>query len=417
MKDTPLVSVIVTCYNIESYVKQAIDSVKNQTHTNIEVIIVDDASTDKTSTIVADLISGDDRFSLYTLPSNTPGGAGPPSNIGIDKANGQYIMFLDGDDYIVPDSIETMVFCALEKKADIVFCNYKNVETGTNRIISPPDANRWGSAKKAERIGDFNKLKKTLIDFNTVPWRKLYKHTFIKSNNLRFPEGDFFYEDNPLHWKSTILAKSFGLVDQDLFFHRVNRPGQTTVGSEQSLFKMFTHHQTIFDELKLLGMKNEYGGLLLCWLTSQLMWISRRSSDEMLDELMEIANSCLSRHSPKDWTSAIQINAYSRGVFCMWKAVSNRDIETFKRWVHGDDIPKSFSYYQAYFICRDGIYKCLKQLASRNGRPIKNKFSRIDSLERKLDSIEKSLDDLKKASRLQQKSMQALFIHLEDSNK
>ena len=408
MNEQISVSVIVTCYNVDEFIAQTLNSLLEQSHTNLDVIIIDDASTDHTVAIAESLVSNDNRFHIVKLATNTPGGAGPPSNIGIKKAKGDYLTFLDGDDYLSANAIELLLDEAVQQQADITISNYKKVETSTNQLLPPPDTGRWGQALERCRAGATEDLRRIILRFNSVPWRKLYLTKFVTKNSLLFPEGDFFYEDNPLHWRSTLLAEKFALVPQDLFFHRVDREGQTTTGNEAALFKMFLHHETIYNTLKDENKEN-YTPYLLCWLTSQITWISQRTSDENIDELYDVIRPCMLKHNVSDIIAALKIGDYSRRVYCLWIALIKGNQQVFRTWVRGGSMPRSMQYRLMYFIRRDGLIKLLTGTRRRLDHGKAQTSEQLSNIEKRLQKIEAALTEEAIKS---EKKFAALFLLL-----
>jgi glycosyltransferase involved in cell wall biosynthesis len=116
-KDACLISVIVPAYNVESYIEECIISILNQSYENIEVIIVNDGSTDKTGIICESLSNIDERICYYSQNNK---GVSEARNKGLEAASGEYVMFVDGDDYIAPDCIEYLL--SIVKKTNAEFC-------------------------------------------------------------------------------------------------------------------------------------------------------------------------------------------------------------------------------------------------------------------------------------------------------
>lgn len=119
IKGSPLVSIIVPCYNCETHIEEALASVFKQTYPNFEAILVDDASTDCTSSILQRYVSTDPRVRLYRMPENS--GAAAARNFGIAQASGEYIAFIDSDDYWHPFKLEKQL-CALAEHRDYIGC-------------------------------------------------------------------------------------------------------------------------------------------------------------------------------------------------------------------------------------------------------------------------------------------------------
>lgn len=171
------ISVIVPIYNVEKYVEQCIDSILEQTYKNLEIILIDDGSTDLSSSICDEYAKRDDRIVLIHKEN---GGAASAKNVGLRIATGEYVSFVDGDDYLEPDAYEYMVSKLIDEEADIVHCNHRDVykENQNDRIIITNETN----------VGS----KEYLVDFtkkwiNSLLWDKLYRRKIF--NNIYFEEG------------------------------------------------------------------------------------------------------------------------------------------------------------------------------------------------------------------------------------
>ncbi|MGL5000293.1 MAG: glycosyltransferase family 2 protein, partial [Cetobacterium sp.] len=127
-----MLSVIIPAYNVEKYIKRCVDSVLNQTLKEIEIIIIDDGSTDKTSEICSQLAIQNSRI-IYKKVTN--GGCSKARNFGIDIAKGDYIAFLDSDDWIDKDMYKDMLEKAETEKADVVISGFKKLDE-TEKVIS-----------------------------------------------------------------------------------------------------------------------------------------------------------------------------------------------------------------------------------------------------------------------------------------
>ena len=120
----PKVSVVVAAYNVESYITNCLESLKNQTLQSIEVLIVNDGSTDRTEEICRQFVEVDSRFQLINQDSL---GLGEARNRGIIEASGSYIAFVDGDDFVEPSMYKKLWQRAQQEQADLVLCGYKKV--------------------------------------------------------------------------------------------------------------------------------------------------------------------------------------------------------------------------------------------------------------------------------------------------
>ncbi|WP_049858407.1 glycosyltransferase family 2 protein [Fibrobacter succinogenes] len=121
----PAVSVIIPLYNTEAFIKDCLDSLVAQTFTDFEVIIVDDGSTDGGARIAASYASADTRFKLIGQPNKGPSEA---RNTGLKIMRGEYVTFIDSDDCVAPNFLETLFFIAQLHKADVACCSIKNID-------------------------------------------------------------------------------------------------------------------------------------------------------------------------------------------------------------------------------------------------------------------------------------------------
>ena len=121
MSDKPKVSVIVPFYNAERYLKQCLDSLQKQTYSNFEVLLINDGSIDQSYQIAAEYVKIDERFSLITQ-SNA--GIATARNVGLQKMSGEYVTFVDGDDFVSQDYLTKMIKIAKTEQADLVISSY-----------------------------------------------------------------------------------------------------------------------------------------------------------------------------------------------------------------------------------------------------------------------------------------------------
>lgn len=202
-------TVAISCYNIEKYVERAINSVLNQTFKDYELIIVDDCSTDKTMEIVKNIEK--ENIKIYSTEKNS-GTAGATRNIAIDKANGEYIIFLDGDDCLYDENTLKKINEIIEdKRYDIIYLGYESVgaDGSTLRL-----SNSENSTRKERLICD--------VSFSVSS--KCWNTNFLRENNLKFKEG-MYYEDELFSIKANILAKHTTFEEIPIFKYFRNRDG------------------------------------------------------------------------------------------------------------------------------------------------------------------------------------------------
>ncbi|CAD0186280.1 hypothetical protein RUESEDTHA_03187 [Ruegeria sp. THAF57] len=239
-------SVIIPSFNTEKWIELAIRSVVNEGVEDYEIIVVDDASTDSTAAVVEDLSKQNNKIILIKLPVNTPGGAGIPSNIGLQKTTKDFVAFLDSDDWVQRGYFSKQMSVLKQLDADFSISSYVSIDAQTHEKIPAYDFDVWPADKGREQSIDPRKA----LALSPEPWRKVYKSEFLRKEGLKFPEADHFNEDYPFHWSVCTHAKSAVLVPQTGYFHRVNRDGQTTVESGNRYTSFLPHSLGILEELK-----------------------------------------------------------------------------------------------------------------------------------------------------------------------
>lgn len=180
MVEDVLVSVIVAVYNIEEYLPRCVDSISGQTYRNLEIILVDDGSTDGSGRICDEYAAGDGRIRVIHKRN---GGLSDARNAGLDAATGKYIGFVDGDDWIEPDMYGAMCEACERESAQIAVCRYKQI-TGKGVI----DASTGNSVllSKAEAMEIYVCGDERYLIYNSV-WSKLFLARLIRG--MRFPVG------------------------------------------------------------------------------------------------------------------------------------------------------------------------------------------------------------------------------------
>ena len=204
------VSVIIPVYNVEPYLERCLQSVENQTYRDAEVIIVNDGSTDNSYQIIDRYVARNRHFTAYTTENNGLGGA---RNFGLTKASGEYVVFLDSDDYIAEDCLEKFAAAAQANNSDIVVCNSFDVqEDGT--VI---DRNENNVRNQTVTLSDAPQI---LLN-RPCAWAKMYRRSLFEGLGYVARE---WYEDLRLTPKLYLRAKSITYIEDALFFY-VQRAG------------------------------------------------------------------------------------------------------------------------------------------------------------------------------------------------
>jgi glycosyltransferase involved in cell wall biosynthesis len=324
------VSIIVTAYNIENYIEQCLDSVAAQTFSDIEVLVIDDGSSDSTPARIEEFCALDPRFVPVLLRENSPGGVATAANAGLDRARGEWIGFVDGDDHIEPTMVERLVRAAVAADSDLAICEYQEVVDGSGERRDPADSHRWAELTAPTYVLDVQS-RRQFLRLISVPWRKLYRRRLLEDNAIRFPVSAGFYEDNPFHWSTVISARSIAVVPEVLCYHRVDRVGQTMAATDSRLFEIFTHHDTIRAWLVERGLLDVYETALVGWVISQLEWIARRTPPPLRRTLFDTVVPIVAAYSSETLVAALREGNKGQTARRLSATVAERDFAGFVR--------------------------------------------------------------------------------------
>ncbi len=213
--DLPLISIIIPAYNVEKYIKRCLDSVLNQTYYNFEVIIIDDGSIDNTHIICEEYANKDKRIKVFHQEN---AGLSSARNKGLDLFSGEYISFVDSDDYIHPMFLEALFDTLKESGSDISMCYHHKSFSENNKLCKK----KYDDFSYIEMSGVDAALK--YIDEDSYvyicPCNKLYDKKLF--DVLRFPEGKIS-EDCFLLYRIFLLANKVSVIRNELYFYYMNR--------------------------------------------------------------------------------------------------------------------------------------------------------------------------------------------------
>ncbi len=210
----PLISVIIPVYNCEKHLTNAVKSVLNQSYKNTEIILIDDCSSDNSYKIAMELKSQDERIVLLQTPAN--GGASVARNLGLNYCHGEYIAYVDSDDYVHPEYLTELYKSITSSDADIALCGfYKTFK------ISVKEHEKLNAKSGFTRPGiecAYHLIARDSILY-VVLWNKLYKRELWET--LRFPEG-MASEDFHVCYKVLSNARKVAFVPSKLYYYYQN---------------------------------------------------------------------------------------------------------------------------------------------------------------------------------------------------
>lgn len=234
------VSVIVPVYNTEKYLRRCLDSLVNQTIEDIEIIVINDCSPDNSKEILKEYEKKyKDKIKVFHNKTNK--GIGYNRNYGIKKATGEYIGFVDSDDWVNETMYDKLYKKAKEDNLDLVLCNFHKMLEKENNLeeIASSEISYFKNTN----------LKQTpnlLLDVELAPWNKLYKKELIKE--ITFPEN-LKYEDTIFVLKAMARSKKIGMVDEKLNYYLVRSKSETTVMNKK-VYDILKVSKMMIDELK-----------------------------------------------------------------------------------------------------------------------------------------------------------------------
>ena len=281
--ENPVVSVIVPVYNVEQYLPQCLDSIVNQTLENIEIICVNDSSTDNSLNILNHYAEKDSRIKVVTQPN---GGAGAARNRGLSLAAGKYLSFLDSDDFFEPDMLELAYNKAVCDKADFVVFQSDQYYTDRKEFVSVPWTLR---EKEIPPYTPFNHRQMTDNIFKVFvgwAWDKLYDREFVEKNHLRFQEQRTS-NDMLFVFSGVAVAKRISVVKKVLAHQRRDAKDSLSKTRENSWHCFYDALSALRDRLKSEGLYDELEKDYINYALHFSLWNIRTLAEPTRSRLIE----------------------------------------------------------------------------------------------------------------------------------
>ena len=349
----PKVSVVIPFYNVEGYIEQCLESVVNQTLKDIEIILVDDASNDKSASIVNTFAKQDNRIKVLKLEERK--GQGYARNRAIEVAQGEYIVFVDSDDFIKLDMFEKLYKIASASNLDIAMCQTVEFDDVTGRYIESGYYSLEPLSIFKDKIFEPKETKEYILDINVALWNKIYKTDYLRKIGEKFPEG-FIYEDLPFFFGTYLPAKKAQIIWEKLYFYRVRAKNST----------MQQVNKKVLDRLPMVSltyekMKN----------TKYLLDIKQRLQAWVIDDLFH-RYTILKNYSQKEY------------FFLMKKIFQSLEIENIN-----DEYWKSVYHFDGYLLVINNSFEAFNQ-------QVFSKYLDIHKMEARLRSQIMDRDELQK---------------------
>lgn len=272
-------SIIIPAFNAEQTISNALERcLRLSSEFSLELIIVDDCSNDSTFSVISSIAKNDSRIFLYRTEKNS--GPGVARNIGVDHSTGDYLMFLDADDYINIKAVENCLKLIDTYNADVLVTKYNELklpslleEENSNYSMSEPDKNIFESIlnNAPYRIFSINDYPK-LLETTNFPWNKICRRDFYISSGIKFPSLRL-NEDILPHWKMLLEAKRVILTNESLVNHFVSPFGSNATNDKSDT--RFDAIHAIIDLAEYLKLKNSNEEVSIAFLrfsTYFLLW-------------------------------------------------------------------------------------------------------------------------------------------------
>ncbi|MEW1582188.1 bifunctional glycosyltransferase family 2 protein/CDP-glycerol:glycerophosphate glycerophosphotransferase [Streptomyces microflavus] len=235
----PRFSVIVPAFRVQAYLHACLDSVLDQSFKDYEIIVVDDCSPDACGPIADEYARRDPRVTALHLPRNS--GLGPARNAGMERATGDYLIFLDGDDTLLPEALRTIADrLGATGDPDVLMYDYARTYW-SGRSVRNVLADRLDEAGPASfRLADRPELLQLLM----VVWNKAYRRAFVEAEGFAFPPG--YYEDTPWTYPVLMSAGSIAVLDAVCVSYRQRRRGNILSTTSDRHFDIFDQYDRVF---------------------------------------------------------------------------------------------------------------------------------------------------------------------------
>lgn len=273
-----LISIVVPCYNTSKYIYSSLMSIVQQSYRNIEIICVDDCSTDDTETLVRHIMRRDKRISWYSTCTNS--GLSASRNLGLEHCNGKYVLFVDGDDCLMPGAVARL-HEAMEDGDDIVagsaIVNYEGGGKSYGDLVGSDK--RYYTIKRECRIDALKDIDKA-VQIHVSAWGKLWRLSVIKDNHISFPEG-LLYEDACFYWKYLLVAPKLHVIKEPVYLYQRHKVGSIMSNTFDKRPGLAIQHVLILDNIYRFIRENHFeeeGVAILSRLYEPFFWFAYNNS-------------------------------------------------------------------------------------------------------------------------------------------
>lgn len=271
LKNATLVSIVVPIYNTEKYLGKCLDSILSQSYRNIEIICINDGSSDDSDAILLKYARMDSRIVVIERTEASGSGA-LPRNIGIKQSKGEFIAFVDADDYLDTYYIERLLWAAKTNEADLVLCsNYRVDENGS--VIEEDTELHYEYIDKNKRVFSGFDISDRLFQIsNAAVWHRLFKKTLIINNKLLFQENVPILDDVFFVNATLVAANRICIICDRLIYYRDRRRGSQTSQIERHYESIFNAFFRLIEWMKDHNYYDLFKYSLNNWILAMMIW-------------------------------------------------------------------------------------------------------------------------------------------------
>lgn len=303
-----LISVIIPVHNVQNYIRKCLDSVIHQTYSDLEIILINDSSTDDSEKICKEYCLKDNRVKLFNHNSKS---AGFSRNYGLEKANGEYVIFVDADDYIEATMCEKLYATIRENESDVCFCGYNKVtETTEERVFL-----------NGSKIQNYNREEiRNDIIYNTIyvsnnknklllyaVWNGMYDLNLIKEHLITFTnENEYFSEDSIFNYEYLMKCNKATIINDNLYNHTFyNKNSICNIYNERyncldNWYYYLLERATEENKEKVKKVvQQRYINFTLLRIKQEIL-LSNKSVIEIIKKIREIINNKITREAIKE---------------------------------------------------------------------------------------------------------------------
>ena len=275
-------SIVIPVYNVENYIPQCLESILNQSFKDLEIICVNDGSTDNSLSVLQDYKA---KYGRIIIIDKKNEGSGIARNAGLSIAKGEYVYYVDGDDWIEDNALEKIIVKADKLNTDILIFGGLSYYEGKGK-------NGGYSADKLPKEY-FNKvfsskdIKKDIFKFPSTAWTKLYRRDFLIKNNIKFQDIKAGQDQLPF-FHSMIKAERIALLPENLYCYRKNRKGAVTSVKKKKNFSPIYVFYGIEDMLKSENLLDDYKSIFVNkYFSKATSWLGKFQDDLKHDYYLE----------------------------------------------------------------------------------------------------------------------------------